>query len=112
MVPTVALLLAQVTATPGISSPFSSNAIAENRSVSLIASVAVDGLTVMVVSSGSTGSSSVTVTVAAPEMSPADAVTVVVPPTRAVKRPCSSMLPTVVLLLAQVTATPDISSPF
>ncbi len=103
MVPTVSSSLSQVTLTPVMTALNWSRTVAENCSVPLTASVATGGVTSML---PMTGPSAVTVTVAFSETLPADAVTVAVPEARAVKRPVSSMVPTVSLSLSQVTVTP------
>ena len=79
-----------------------------NFRLSPAARVARGGVTFRLVS---TGSSSLTVTVAVPAISPDAAVTVAVPATRAVKTPSSSIAPTVGSLLDQAISMPGMALP-
>ncbi len=111
MVPTVSSLLAQVTSTSGMAVPSWSKAVTMNLWVSPIARVAPDGVTRMLVRTGSVCSSGLTVIAALPDTPSAVAVMAAIPSARAVKVPVSLMVPTVSLLLVQVTSTSDSSPP-
>ncbi|KAF5036330.1 hypothetical protein DSECCO2_576170 [anaerobic digester metagenome] len=111
MVPTVALPLSQATSTPVMTLPNWSRTVASNATVLLTVTVGVSGVMVISVATGPPGSPAFTVTVAVPDTLPAVAVTVALPAAFAVKRPVSSMVPTVALSLVQVNVTPDSLSP-
>ncbi len=108
MVPTVTLLLDQVT-TVDIGLPFWSLVAAVNVRVPFTTSEAVDGETVIVVSTGvgvgGSGVNANTVAVAVPLTVPLAALTTAVPAANAVNLPVLSTVPTVVLLLDHVNVT-------